>query len=87
MSGLLLAVLITTSAFATEWVKKLSLPKGFKVEKIIEAKDARQMTRSPDGTLYVGTMQAGLIYQLREFCGTRTHSMSPKFIASLKWSI
>jgi glucose/arabinose dehydrogenase len=64
MSGLLLALLITTSTFATEWVKKLSLPKGFKVEKIIEAKDARQMTRSPDGTLYVGTMQTGVVYQI-----------------------
>lgn len=64
MSSALLAFFLITSSFAADWVKKLILPKGFKIEKIIEARDARQMTRSPDGTIYVGTMQTGVVYQI-----------------------
>lgn len=64
MPALLLASLLSSASFAADWVKKLTLPQGFKIEKVIEAKDARQMTRSSDGTLYVGTMQAGVIYKI-----------------------
>jgi len=64
MKFLVLALMMGHAQAASEWVKKLTLPKGFKIEKIIEAKGARQMTISPDGTMYVGTMQEGLVYSI-----------------------
>ncbi len=44
---------------------KLQLPEGFKVEVFAEkVKNARSMTLSPNGTLFVGTRQKGNVYAI-----------------------
>lgn len=63
--ALLICILLTSLAQAdSEWVKKLKLPKDFKITKVIEAKGARQMTLAPNGTMYVGTMDQGVVYSI-----------------------
>lgn len=57
-------VILLSSSFATgaEWYEKLKLPKGFSVSKFADVPDARQMALSPQGILYVGSMEKGQIY-------------------------
>lgn len=64
MQFFLISFLLIGSAYSTEWTKKLKLPKGFIIDKIIEAKGARQMAISTKGTLYVGTMDQGVVYAI-----------------------
>ena len=49
---------------ASDWTQKLKLPAGFKIEKVIPVPGARQMALSPKGTLYVGTMDQGVVYAI-----------------------
>ena len=49
---------------ASDWTQKLKLPAGFKIEKVIQVLGARQMALSPKGTLYVGTMDQGVVYAI-----------------------
>jgi glucose/arabinose dehydrogenase len=64
MSVFLISLILSSIASASDLIGKLKLASGFKITKTIAAKDARQMAISPDGTLYVGTMQAGLVYKI-----------------------
>ena len=64
MHLLFLALILIKNVYANELTKRLKLPAGFKIERTIVVKDARQMARSNDGTLYVGSMQAGNVYQI-----------------------
>jgi len=48
-------------------LSKIELPQGFKIE--IYAEDvinARSITRSPEGTIFVGTKDEGSVYALRD---------------------
>ena len=45
----------------------IKLPEGFKIEIFAEdVKNARSITRSPDGTIFVGTRGEGSVYALRD---------------------
>jgi len=60
---------------------KIELPQGFKID--IFAKDvinARSITRSPDGTIFVGTRDAGSVYALRDEDGD--HKADKKWVIS-----
>jgi len=49
---------------------KLKLPNGYKISVYAEnVKNARSMTLSPSGTLYVGTRQEGSVYALKDTDG------------------
>jgi glucose/arabinose dehydrogenase len=61
---LLLSLLMTFTSEAAHWSDKLKLPTGFKIQEVIDVPGARQMTISPNGTLYVGTMDQGIVYSV-----------------------
>jgi glucose/arabinose dehydrogenase len=49
---------------------KIQLPEGFKIEIYAEGvKNARSMTLSPNGTLFVGTRDKGNVYAIRDIDG------------------
>ena len=64
MKSLFLSLLFINSATASDWTQKLKLPAGFKIEKVLQVPGARQMALSPKGTLYVGTMDQGVVYAI-----------------------
>jgi glucose/arabinose dehydrogenase len=64
MKSLLLSLFLVNSAMALDWTEKLKLPTGFKIDKVIQVPGARQMALSPIGTLYVGTMDQGVVYSI-----------------------
>jgi glucose/arabinose dehydrogenase len=64
MSIFLIALTLLSVAHSAEWIKNLNMPKGFKIEKVLEVPGARQMTLSPKGVLYVGTMDQGVVYAI-----------------------
>jgi glucose/arabinose dehydrogenase len=48
-------------------IERIKLPEGFKIEIYAEdVKNARSMALSPNGTLFVGTRDAGNVYALRD---------------------
>ena len=48
-------------------LEKIKLPTGFKIAIFAEdVKNARSITRSPDGTIFVGTKGEGSVYALRD---------------------
>ncbi len=48
-------------------LSKIKLPEGFKIELFAtDVKNARSITRSPDGTIFVGTRGEGSVYALRD---------------------
>ncbi len=48
-------------------LSKIKLPEGFKINLYAEGvKNARSITRSPDGTIFVGTRGEGSVYALRD---------------------
>jgi glucose/arabinose dehydrogenase len=48
-------------------LEKIHLPAGFKIELLVDQiPDARSMTLSPQGTLYVGTREEGKVYAIPE---------------------
>jgi glucose/arabinose dehydrogenase len=50
-----------------EYLKKIKLPDGFKIDVYAsDVENARSMTRSPNGTLFVGTRDKGSVYALRD---------------------
>ncbi len=78
-SLLSLAAIVGLSAFYLKqqvniaWEKseidlsKIKLPEGFKIDLYAEGvKNARSITRSPDGTIFVGTRGEGSVYALRD---------------------
>ena len=63
-----LALLLLGTALASAQslpLEKITLPPGFHIEVYAaDVPNARSMTRSPEGTLYVGTRRAGKVYAL-----------------------
>lgn len=54
-------------AILNEYLKKIKLPPGFKIGVYAsDVENARSMTRSPGGTLFVGTRDKGSVYALRD---------------------
>jgi glucose/arabinose dehydrogenase len=50
-----------------DYLKNIQLPPGFKIEVYAsDINNARSMTRSPGGTLFVGTRDEGSVYALRD---------------------
>lgn len=47
-------------------LERLRFPPGYKIEKIAEVQNARQMAVADDGTLFVGSRRAGQVYRIRE---------------------
>jgi glucose/arabinose dehydrogenase len=65
----LLIALLCSAACAAEPDKHLSLlklPPGFTIAEVVKAPGARSMTFSPDGTLFIGTREAGKVYAYRD---------------------
>ncbi|MCV6605532.1 MAG: PQQ-dependent sugar dehydrogenase, partial [Porticoccaceae bacterium] len=46
--------------------QQLRFPPGFKLEQVARVENARQMSLAPDGSLFVGSRQAGKVYRLRD---------------------
>jgi glucose/arabinose dehydrogenase len=51
--------------FAKIQIEKLKLLPGFQIEIFAKVENARQMTISPSGIIYVGSFQNGSVYALR----------------------
>jgi len=64
MTFLFMFFLLVSTTMAQDWIQKLDLPKGFVIEKSINAPGARQMAIATDGTMYVGTMDQGVVYAI-----------------------
>lgn len=64
MKSFLGIIFLINSAMASSWTEKLKLPAGFKIDKVIQVPGARQMAISPKRTLYVGTMDQGVVYAI-----------------------
>lgn len=73
--SLLLAILLATPG--SGWsgslpLNTIRLPPGFSIHAFAEGlEDARSMTVSPQGTLYVGTRKAGKVYALQDLDGDK----------------
>lgn len=50
-------------------LEQLQLPPGYRIEVAAEAPNARQMTLSPSGILYVGTRRDGRVFALQDLDG------------------
>ena len=60
-------------------LSKIELPQGFKIDIFAEdVKNARSITRSPDGTIFVGTRGEGSVYALRDEDGD--HKAEKKWV-------
>ncbi len=58
---------------------QIKLPEGFKIEVYAEqVENARSMSLSPNGTLFVGSMRAGNVYALQDIDGD--HKIDKKYI-------
>jgi glucose/arabinose dehydrogenase len=64
MTFLLIAISFMATSFAQDWIKNLSMPKEFVLEKSLHVPGARQMALASDQTLYVGTMDQGIVYAI-----------------------
>ncbi len=60
MSALLLFIAFNLQA--AEWFEQLKLPQGFTLKHFAKVPDARQMSLSPKGNLYVGSMDKGAVH-------------------------
>ena len=60
---------MTACAGAAENLSKIKLPAGFKVSVFAEVKNARAMTLSPKGTLFVGSREADTVYAVTDTNG------------------
>jgi len=68
-----------TDASADLPLSKIKLPDGFSISVFAEVDNAREMTMSPSGTIYVGSLQKGNIYAIKDTNGDH--------IADKKWVI
>lgn len=64
MKFLLLFLFFQFNLYAQEWTNNLKMPPSFSIEKKLNVPGARQMTISPGGNLYVGTMDQGVVYAI-----------------------
>jgi glucose/arabinose dehydrogenase len=63
---IVLATLVGASAFAQQLpLDKIQLPPGFVIELVARVDNARAMTWGAQGTLFVGSTQAGKVYAVR----------------------
>ena len=70
LAGLLAALLAGAALGSGLPLAKLKLPPGFAIRVVTaEVRNARQMALAADGTLYVGTRRAGMVYALPKALG------------------
>ncbi|MCV6587704.1 MAG: PQQ-dependent sugar dehydrogenase [Marinobacterium sp.] len=65
---MLSATLTTTTPVFSQsgLMQQLRFPPGFKLEQVARVENARQMSLAADGSLFVGSRQAGKVYRLRD---------------------
>ncbi|GAA0795000.1 PQQ-dependent sugar dehydrogenase [Marinobacterium sediminicola] len=74
MRWLLLLILPPLTGFSEALpLERLQLPPGYRIEVVAEVPDARQMTLSPSGTLYVGTRRDGRVFALQDLDGDQRY--------------
>jgi glucose/arabinose dehydrogenase len=73
------AVPAITSASADLPLEKIKLPDGFSISVFAEVENAREMTMSPSGTIYVGSRQGGNVYAVKDTDGDK--------VADKKWVV